>query len=131
MGGQPHPPSFTETDTEHRVRPRRVLPPDRQLDNEHVEKNNPRPRRDRQRTASTTLQYHRNEEENKLAHHSDAGRRHTSFRFTPHPLESGINASIGTVGDALDNTLTEPMIGLRKTQLIKPVKVRPSPGRER
>lgn len=53
-------------------------------------------------------------------HHSDAGSQHTSFQFTPHPLESGINASIGTVGDALDNTLAEPMIGLRETQLIKP-----------
>jgi transposase InsO family protein len=54
-------------------------------------------------------------------HHSDAGSQHTSFRFTPHLLESGINASVGTVGDALDNTLAEPMIGLRKTQLINPV----------
>ncbi|MGB6164236.1 MAG: integrase core domain-containing protein [Pseudonocardiaceae bacterium] len=67
-----------------------------------------------------TLQYHRDEGESKLVHHSDAGRQHTSFRFTPHLLESGIDASIGTVGDALDNTLAESMIGLRKTQLIKP-----------
>jgi hypothetical protein len=58
--------------------------------------------------------------ENKLAHHSDAGRRHTSFRFTPHPLESDIDASVGTVSDALDHTLAEPMIALRETQLIKP-----------
>jgi transposase InsO family protein len=110
----------TETDTEHRVRPRRVLPPDRQLDNEHVERNKSRPRRDRQRTASTTRQYHREEEKSKLAHHSDAGGQHTSSRFTPHPLESGIDASVGTVGDALDNTPAETMIGSRKTQLIKP-----------
>lgn len=53
-------------------------------------------------------------------HHSDAGGQHTSLRFTPHLLESGIDASVGTVGDALDNTLAEAMIGLRKTQLIKP-----------
>jgi hypothetical protein len=58
--------------------------------------------------------------ENKLVHHSDAGRQHTSFRFTPHPLEFGIDASVGTVSDALDNTPTESMTGLRKTQLIKP-----------
>jgi len=42
------------------------------------------------------------------------------FRFTPHLLESGIDASVGTVGDALDNTLAESMIGPYKTQLIKP-----------
>jgi putative transposase len=53
-------------------------------------------------------------------HHSDAGSQHTSFRFTPRLLESGINASVGTVSDALDNTPTESMAGLRKTQLIKP-----------
>ena len=58
---------------------------------------------------------------NKLAHHSDAGGQHTSFRFTPHLLESDIDASIGTVGDALDNTLTESMMVLRNTQLIKPL----------
>lgn len=57
-----------------------------------------------------TIQYHREEEESKLVHHSDAGRQHTSFRFTPRLLESDINASIGTVGDALDNTLAESMI---------------------
>lgn len=57
-----------------------------------------------------TLQYHREEGENKLLHHSDAGRQHTSFRFIPHLLESDIDTSIGTVGDALDNTLAESMI---------------------
>jgi putative transposase len=70
-------------------------------------------------TASTTRQYHREEEKSKLVHHSDAGGQYTSLRFTPHLPESGIDASVGTVGDALDNTLTEAMIGLRKTQLIK------------
>ncbi|MBO4270225.1 integrase core domain-containing protein [Microbispora triticiradicis] len=32
----------------------------------------------------------------------------------------GIDASIGTVGDALDSALTESQIGLYKTELIKP-----------
>jgi putative transposase len=50
-------------------------------------------------------------------HHSDVGSQHPSFRFTPYLLESGINASIGTIGDALDNALAESMIGLYKTQV--------------
>lgn len=56
----------------------------------------------------------------KLVHHSDAGSQYTSFRFTSHLVESGIDASIGTVGDALDNALAESAIGLYKTELIKP-----------
>jgi putative transposase len=56
----------------------------------------------------------------KLVHHSDAGSRYTSFRFTQHLIDAGIDASIGTVGDALDNALAESTIGLYKTELIKP-----------
>jgi putative transposase len=58
--------------------------------------------------------------EEKLIHHSDAGSQYTSFRFTRHLIDSGIDASIGTVGDALDNALAESTIGLYKTELIKP-----------
>jgi putative transposase len=54
-----------------------------------------------------------------LIHHSDAGSQYTSFRFTTHLLAAGIDASIGTVGDALDNALMESAIGLYKTELIK------------
>jgi len=54
-----------------------------------------------------------------LVHHSDAGSQYTSFRFTAHLIESGIDASIGTVGDAYDNALMESTIGLYKTELIK------------
>jgi putative transposase len=53
-----------------------------------------------------------------LIHHSDAGSQYTSFRFTAHLLAEGIDASIGTVGDALDNALMESTIGLYKTELI-------------
>jgi putative transposase len=53
-----------------------------------------------------------------LIHHSDAGSQYTSFRFTAHLLADGIDASIGTVGDALDNALMESTIGLYKTELI-------------
>jgi putative transposase len=53
-----------------------------------------------------------------LIHHSDAGSQYTSFRFTAHLLAAGIDASVGTVGDALDNALVESTIGLYKTELI-------------
>ena len=43
----------------------------------------------------------------KLVHHSDAGSQYTSFRFAQHLLDAGIDASIGTVGDAYDNALAE------------------------
>ncbi|WP_318219337.1 IS3 family transposase [Streptomyces sp. SCL15-6] len=55
-----------------------------------------------------------------LVHHSDAGSQYTSFAFTAHLLEARIDASMGTVGDALDNALMESQIGLFKTELIKP-----------
>jgi len=45
---------------------------------------------------------------------------YTSFAFTAHLLEAGIDVSIGTVGDAYDNALMESTIGLYKTELIKP-----------
>lgn len=53
-----------------------------------------------------------------LIHHSDAGSQYTSFAFTAHLLTEGIDASIGSVGDALDNALMESTIGLYKTELI-------------
>jgi putative transposase len=46
--------------------------------------------------------------------------QYTSFRFTQHLIDAGIDASIGTVGDAYDNALAETTIGLYKTELIKP-----------
>ncbi|MFB7091160.1 IS3 family transposase [Streptomyces sp. NPDC056296] len=55
-----------------------------------------------------------------LIHHSDAGSQYTSFRLAAHPASEQIAASIGTVGDALDNALMESTIGLYKTELIKP-----------
>jgi len=55
-----------------------------------------------------------------LIQHSDAGSQYTSFRFTTHLVTAGIDASIGSVGDAYDNALMESTIGLHKTELIKP-----------
>ena len=42
------------------------------------------------------------------------------MRFTERLIEAGIDASIGTVGDAHDNSLAESINGLYKTELIKP-----------
>jgi transposase InsO family protein len=57
--------------------------------------------------------------EGKLVHHSDAGSQYASFRFTQHLIDCGVDASIGTVGDALHNAHAESLIGLHKTELIK------------
>jgi putative transposase len=55
-----------------------------------------------------------------LIHHNDAGSQYTSVRFTDRLAAEGINPSIGTVGDAHDNSLAESINGLYKTELIKP-----------
>ncbi|WP_395575705.1 hypothetical protein [Streptomyces sp. BK79] len=47
-----------------------------------------------------------------FVHRSDAGSQYTTFAFTAHLLEAGIDASIGAVGDALDNALMDRQIGL-------------------
>jgi putative transposase len=51
--------------------------------------------------------YREQDGEGKLVHHSDAGSQYASFRFTQHLIDSGVEASIGTVGDALDNALAD------------------------
>ena len=57
-----------------------------------------------------------------LIHHNDAGSQYTAVRSTERLLEAGIQASIGTVGDAHDNALAESINGLYKTELINPGK---------
>jgi putative transposase len=55
-----------------------------------------------------------------LVHHHDAGSQYTSIAFTERLAEAGIDPSVGSVGDAYDNALAESVIGLFKTELIKP-----------
>ena len=55
-----------------------------------------------------------------LVHHHDAGSQYTSIRFTEHLTLEGIAPSIGTVGDAYDNALMESIIGLFKTECVRP-----------
>ncbi|MGW7367117.1 IS3 family transposase [Streptomyces sp. NPDC054841] len=54
-----------------------------------------------------------------LIHHSDAGSQYTSVRFTEHLYIEGIRPSIGSVGDAYDNALTETINGLYKSECIR------------
>ena len=55
-----------------------------------------------------------------LIHHTDAGSQYTSIAFTERLSAAGVSGSVGTVGDAYDNALAESVIGLFKTELIKP-----------
>ena len=47
-------------------------------------------------------------------------RQYTSIAFTERLARAGIDPSVGSVGDAFDNALAETVIGLFKTELIKP-----------
>ena len=44
--------------------------------------------------------------------------QYTSIRYTDRLLETGLRASIGTVGDSYDNALAESAIGLYKAELV-------------
>jgi putative transposase len=55
-----------------------------------------------------------------LIHHTDAGSQYVSIAFTERLVEAGIDASVGSVGDAYDNALAESQIGLFKSELIWP-----------
>ena len=50
--------------------------------------------------------------------HHDAGSRYTSIAYTERLAQAGIDPSVGSVGDAY--ALAETVIGLFKTELIKP-----------
>jgi len=45
--------------------------------------------------------------------------QYTSIAFTERLAEAGVDASVGSVGDAYDNALAESVIGLFKTELIR------------
>jgi len=55
-----------------------------------------------------------------LVHHTDAGSQYTSIAFTDRLVEAGIDASVGSVGDAYDNALAESQIGLYKSEIVWP-----------
>ena len=53
-----------------------------------------------------------------LVAHSDAGSQYTSIALTSRLLEAGIDPSVGSGGDALDNALAETTIGSFKIEQI-------------
>jgi putative transposase len=53
-----------------------------------------------------------------LIHHSDAGSQYTSFAFQQELDDHHVLASIGSVGDALDNAIAESFVDTFKTELI-------------
>jgi putative transposase len=54
-----------------------------------------------------------------LTHHSDAGSQYLAIAYGDKLAESGIDPSVGTVGDSYDNALAETIIGLFKTEVIE------------
>ena len=54
-----------------------------------------------------------------LIHHSDAGSQYTSYDFRQVLDDHAVLASIGSVGDALDNALAESFVDSFKTELIR------------
>lgn len=63
--------------------------------------------------------WRRKEDLSGLVHHSDAGSQYTSIRYTERLAEAGIEPSVGSVGDSLDNALAETIVGLYKTEVIR------------
>jgi len=53
-----------------------------------------------------------------LIQHTDAGSQYTSYDYTQTLDDHGVLASIGTVGDALDNAVAESFVDSFKTELI-------------
>ena len=53
-----------------------------------------------------------------LIHHSDRGWQYLAIKYTERLAESGIDPSVGSVGDSYDNALAESTIGLFKTEVI-------------
>lgn len=53
-----------------------------------------------------------------LIHHSDQGSQYTAFAFGTRLEESGLVASMGSVGDASDNALAEAFVATLKSELV-------------
>ncbi len=53
-----------------------------------------------------------------LIHHGDAGSQYLAYDYTQTLDDHGVLASIGTVGDALDNAVAESFVDSFKTELI-------------
>jgi putative transposase len=54
-----------------------------------------------------------------LVHHSDRGVQYVAIRYTERLAQSGIERSVGSVGDSYDNALAESINGLYKAEVIR------------
>ncbi|WP_451989578.1 IS3 family transposase [Azospirillum argentinense] len=54
-----------------------------------------------------------------LIHHSDRGSQYVAIRYTERLTETGVEPSVGSVGDSYDNALAETINGLYKTEVIR------------
>lgn len=54
----------------------------------------------------------------RLVHHSDRGSQYVSIKYTERLAETGVEPSVGTVGDSYDNALAETINGLYKAEVI-------------
>ncbi|MGW1282756.1 hypothetical protein ACWD4N_03330 [Streptomyces sp. NPDC002586] len=59
----------------------------------------------------------RHKQRQRRLHRSDAGSQCTSFAFTTHLMETGIDAC---VGDTLDSALTESQVSLDTDGIVTP-----------
>ena len=57
-----------------------------------------------------------------VIHHSDRGVQYLSIRYTSRRTDSGIIASVGTIGDSYDNALAETVNELYRSELIEYLK---------
>lgn len=55
-----------------------------------------------------------------VIHHSDQSSQYTSVAFGKRCNESGVRPSMGTVGDAYDDAMTESFFGMLECELIDP-----------
>ena len=55
-----------------------------------------------------------------LIHHSDRGSQYLAIKYSERLAEAGIDPSVGSQGDAYDNAMAESVIGLFKTEVIRP-----------
>jgi putative transposase len=62
--------------------------------------------------------WNRKVHDGQTVHHSDAGCRYTSIRYTTRLSDVGIMPSVGTVADSYDNAMAEALNGTFKAELI-------------
>jgi len=54
----------------------------------------------------------------RLVHHSDRGAQYTAIQFTQRLADAGIQPSMGSVGDSLDNALAENFFSILKVERV-------------